>query len=71
MTLPAPLIGASGAVSGVLAAYMILHPKQQVWVLIFMRIPVPVPAVWAIGAWIAFQFFSLATDESNAKEAVA
>ncbi|MEM7428284.1 MAG: rhomboid family intramembrane serine protease [Pseudomonadota bacterium] len=66
-----PLIGASGAVSGVLAAYMILHPRRQVWVLIFMRIPVPLPAVWAIGAWIVFQFFSLAMDEQNAKESVA
>ncbi len=68
---PSPLIGASGAVAGVLAAYMILHPKQQVWVLLFMRLPVPLPALWAIGAWIIFQFFSLAVDEKDAKEAVA
>ena len=68
---PAPLIGASGAVAGVLAAYMILHPKQQVWVLLFMRIPVPLPALWAICAWIIFQFFSLSVAETNAKESVA
>ena len=68
---PAPLIGASGAVAGVLSAYMVLHPKQQVWVLFFLRIPFRLPALWAIGAWIAFQFFSLAADEGNAKEAVA
>ena len=68
---PAPLIGASGAVSGVLAAYMILHPKQQVWVLLFMRLPVPLPALWAICAWVLFQFFSLSVEETDAKESVA
>ncbi|MGI9482408.1 MAG: rhomboid family intramembrane serine protease [Hyphomicrobiales bacterium] len=66
-----PLIGASGAVAGVLAAYMLLHPKQQVWVLLFMRIPVPLPALWAIVAWIGFQVFSLFTQDNNAAVAVA
>lgn len=67
----APLIGASGAVAGVLATYMILHPRQQVWVLLFLRLPVKIPALWAILAWMAFQVFSVFTDEPNQKEAVA
>ncbi len=40
----APLIGASGAISGVVAAYFLLHPKVRVWVLVLFRIPLPLPA---------------------------
>lgn len=52
----APLIGASGAVSGVVAAYLLLHPKVRIWVLVFMRIPVPLPAFIPLVLWIAQQF---------------
>lgn len=55
---PAPLIGASGAVSGVLASYMLLYPKARVWILLFMRIPLPIPALWALGGWFLLQIFS-------------
>jgi membrane associated rhomboid family serine protease len=55
-----PLIGASGAVSGVLAAYVVLFPKARVWILLFMRIPVPLPALWVLGGWFLLQVFSLA-----------
>jgi membrane associated rhomboid family serine protease len=55
----APLIGASGAVSGIMAAYLMLFPKARVWILIFMRIPVPVPAWVCLGFWIAWQAVSL------------
>jgi hypothetical protein len=44
LLLPAsenPLIGASGAVAGVVAAYLMLHPKVRVWVLVLGRIPLP------------------------------
>jgi membrane associated rhomboid family serine protease len=54
-----PLIGASGAVAGVLAAYLVLHPKVRIWVLAFARIPLRLPAWIALAAWIAFQFFML------------
>src|SRR5919107_973084 len=47
-----PLIGASGAVSGVVAAYVLLHPNVKLWVLILFRVPVKLKAMWAIGAWI-------------------
>lgn len=53
-----PLIGASGAVSGVVAAYVLLHPNVKLWVLLLFRIPVKLKAMWAIGAWIAFQAVS-------------
>ena len=55
-----PLIGASGAVSGVLAAYVVLFPKARVWILLFMRIPVPLPAIWVLGGWFLLQVFNLA-----------
>ena len=54
-----PLVGASGAVAGVIAAYLILHPKVKVWVLALWRIPIRITAAWAIGIWIAYQFVSL------------
>jgi membrane associated rhomboid family serine protease len=54
-----PLIGASGAVSGVLAAYAILFPRARVWILLFMRIPIPLPALWVLGGWFALQLLNL------------
>ncbi len=54
-----PLIGASGAVAGVIAAYLILHPKVKVWVLALWRIPIKITAFWALGIWILAQFANL------------
>ncbi len=57
-----PLIGASGAVSGVVAAYLILYPRVKVWGLFLKGIPLRLPAYWAIGFWFVLQigaaFFS-------------
>ena len=50
-----PLIGASGAVAGVIAAYIMLHPKVQVWVLALRVIPLRISAAFALGAWILTQ----------------
>ncbi|GGE50937.1 rhomboid family intramembrane serine protease [Agaricicola taiwanensis] len=50
-----PLVGASGAVAGVVAAYLMLHPRVRVWVLVLARIPARLGALWVIGAWLAFQ----------------
>ncbi|MFN0193431.1 MAG: rhomboid family intramembrane serine protease [Aestuariivirga sp.] len=55
----APLIGASGAVSGVLAAYMMLYPKARVLVLFFTYFPWRMSALWVLGIWFAFQIVSL------------
>lgn len=55
----APLIGASGAVSGVLASYLLLYPKARVWILLFMRIPLPISAFWALSGWFALQLISI------------
>ena len=55
---PAPLIGASGAVSGVLASYLLLYPRARVWILLFLRIPLPISAFWALSGWFALQIVS-------------
>lgn len=49
-----PSLGASGAISGVLAAYLVLFPARRVRVLFFLFV-MDVPAVLVIGLWIAFQ----------------
>lgn len=61
-----PLIGASGAIGGVVGAYLMLYPRVKMWVLAFGRIPLKIPAYLMVGAWIAFQLFSVwMQDESN------
>ena len=52
-----PNLGASGAIAGVLGAYMLMFPQQQVKVLMGQRV-IPVPALVVIGGWIVLQFFS-------------
>ena len=56
-----PVIGASGAVAGIVAAYMMLHPKVKVWVLALWRIPLRISAAWVLGFWAALQVFSALT----------
>tara|TARA_R110000868_G_scaffold42724_1_gene144201 strand:- start:198 stop:896 length:699 start_codon:yes stop_codon:yes gene_type:complete len=55
----APLIGASGAVAGVVAAYLILHPRVKIWVLALGRIPLRLSAMWVLGAWVVMQVYNL------------
>jgi membrane associated rhomboid family serine protease len=62
LILPAstsPLIGASGAAAGIIAAYVMLHPRVKIWILALGRIPIRLTAFWVIGAWIIFQIASL------------
>ncbi len=58
-TSESPLIGASGATSGIVGAYLMLHPKVKIWVLVLGRIPLRLSALWVLGGWIAFQIYSL------------
>ena len=50
-----PLIGASGAVAGVIAAYLVLHPRVRIWVLALKAIPLRISAAFALGLWILIQ----------------
>ena len=54
-TSPIPNLGASGAIAGVLGAYIVLFPRNRV-VVFLLRFLVPVPAVVAIGLWAVLQF---------------
>jgi membrane associated rhomboid family serine protease len=56
-----PMVGASGAISGVLASYLLLFPRQGVRTLIFVFVFVTVitlPAILVIGFWIVLQFIN-------------
>jgi membrane associated rhomboid family serine protease len=59
-----PLVGASGAVAGVMGAYVLLYPHARVFVLarIVIPIPLPLPAFWMLGIWIAMQLFYVVVD---------
>jgi membrane associated rhomboid family serine protease len=61
----APLIGASGAIAGIVSAYLILHPRVKLWVLVLMRIPLRIPAWIPLALWIAFQFLMLAVQTED------
>jgi membrane associated rhomboid family serine protease len=52
-----PLVGASGAISAVLGAYLVMFPRNRVLVFLF-RFLVWVPAIVAIGMWAVFQFIA-------------
>ena len=56
-----PMVGASGAIAGVLGAYLLLHPGANVrcfvWIVIFFRI-VNVPAWTMLGLWFTMQLVS-------------
>ncbi|MFF5532113.1 rhomboid family intramembrane serine protease [Streptomyces cinerochromogenes] len=52
-----PLIGASGAIAGVLGAYLVLYPKARVWVLVpfLVFLPLRLPAWLVLGFWFGLQ----------------
>ena len=52
-----PNVGASGAISGVLAAYLLLYPKGRIKVFMGRGI-IQAPALMVIGLWILLQVFS-------------
>ncbi len=58
-----PLIGASGAVAGVIAAYLMLHPRVRVWVLVFKILPMQVSAAIVLGVWIITQIIMVLVPE--------
>lgn len=58
----APLIGASGAVAGIVAAYLMLHPHVKVWILALARVPLRLPAWIPLLFWVGLQVFMILTD---------
>ena len=63
-----PMVGASGAIGGVLGAYIVNYPKAKVLVLIplgFFSQIVRVPAIFVLGIWFLLQFVSSALSGSS------
>jgi membrane associated rhomboid family serine protease len=61
LTSLVPAIGASGAISGVLGAYLFLHPRARIVTLVFFGFfiqMVEVPALVYLPIWFLIQFFS-------------
>ncbi|MGB0588911.1 MAG: rhomboid family intramembrane serine protease [Myxococcota bacterium] len=57
-----PMVGASGAIAGVLGAYAVLYPGAKVHVLLFIFILITrirVPALLMLSLWFGYQFMSL------------
>jgi membrane associated rhomboid family serine protease len=52
-----PSLGASGAISGVMGGYLVLHPRRRVRVIMF-RMLTDIPAYGAVGLWFVFQLIS-------------
>jgi membrane associated rhomboid family serine protease len=52
-----PALGASGAISGVMGAYIVLEPRNRILCLLFIFV-VPVPAIIVLGSWFLMQFLS-------------
>ncbi len=65
-----PSLGASGAISGVMGAYLVLHPHRRVTVLLF-RVVTQVPGFVAVGIWFVFQVISGLTMLGGAETGVA
>jgi membrane associated rhomboid family serine protease len=64
-SLGAPLIGASGAIAGVLGGYMIRLPKSPIHTVVFWRLRpewAEIPAFFWLGLWLALQFYGLGSN---------
>ena len=60
---PVPMVGASGAISGVLAAYLLIFPRARITVIVPLGIllyPMKIAAIYVIGFWFVIQIFEAA-----------
>jgi membrane associated rhomboid family serine protease len=60
-----PLVGASGAIAGVIAAYMMLRPCARITVLIFGFIPFRLASYWVLGFWALSQVWHVFSLEKS------
>jgi membrane associated rhomboid family serine protease len=71
---PVPMVGASGAIGGVMGAYIVLYPRVHVHMLIFLGFYVTtfaVPAVFMLGYWIVMQLLGGVTSMGGSGGGVA
>src|SRR5271156_865391 len=59
-----PALGASGAISGVMGAYLVLFPRERILTLVFIFL-VPIPAVFILVYWFFIQFAEAVTSVGN------
>lgn len=59
-----PMVGASGAIAGLMGAYMVLFPRVKVWI-VFFFFPFKLRAIWYLLIWIGLQFLVLFEKDSN------
>ncbi len=66
-TSDVPMIGASGAIAGVLGAYLVLHPRSNIKVFVFLIIitVINVPAFIVLGIWFGGQLLSSAAADPS------
>ncbi len=67
----APLIGASGAVSGVIGSYILLYPRARIWILLSFPIPLRISAIWVLGGWFVLQLLSVFATQQPGQDEVA
>ena len=72
-TSQAPLVGASGAIAGVLGAYFVLFPRARVLSLLtfFFFLPIRLPAWLVLGSWFVLQYLSLRANAAGSGSGVA
>jgi len=66
-----PVIGASGAIAGVMGAYLLLHPRASVLVLVAFRVPVLIPASLFVGLSVTIDLLSALAPNPDAEVMIA
>ncbi len=59
-----PLVGASGAIAGLMGAYLVLLPRVKLWLVIFF-VPVKIRVYWYMGVWFLLQFVLMMDPKSR------
>ncbi len=70
ITSETPMIGASGAVSGIIGAYLVLHPKAPIKTL-FWWFVLEIPAWLLLGLWILIQLFNILSPDEGSSTGIA
>ena len=59
-----PMVGASGAIAGLMGAYLVLFPRVKVWV-VFFFVQFKLRAIWYLLIWLGMQFLLILDKSSN------
>jgi len=60
-----PLVGASGAIAGIVAAYLMLRPCARITVLILGFVPIKLASYWVLGFWVLTQVWHVFSLEKS------